>query len=252
MKSSSLIALVILCAHLLLPSSAFAQIVVLDIAQRPTAAGIFEYDVTGFAAALVNVTPVSLTAPDGTRFTKGLSFEEVESRFFGEWTVGGSDNPETFTLSTFGLNDVFSEVPTFVSPTGSGNSATVTGSSFLLDWECPSGRTDFSGFNISTSTFGPLSVELVSEPFDSTSVNAIVSPTPFLTPGPTDFVFTVGNSSSIEDFISLGEDSDLLFQTDFTTFSQEFSVTVVPVPEPGTGVIFSAAILLLVGLRRRT
>lgn len=245
MKYSKSNSLAVVCGPLLLLSTIFAQFgsgqeVFLDIQQQPNAAGILEYEVSVVAVLFDTTTFFDVTAPDGTVFDSStavgsLDFQQLESRFFGEWTVG---TDESFTLNPFGINDVFSEVPEIISP-----ASTVSGSSFLLEWEYPSGPISSTKNTIIASPF-PSSIDRVS----STSFNVILdSPSGIISA--TDIVFSVGNGNDFNEFISVEASSSLSFDTDFTTLSQEFTVRVVP--EPGTGGILPLAMLIFAGLRRR-
>jgi len=224
-----------------------AQIVSLDITQRPNAQGILEYEVSGFASTVSTFSSLSLNAPDGTlvgpsTVVEGLDFQQLENRFFGDWTVGANT---VFSLKLFELDDVFSEVPTFISS----DNIALSGSSFLLDWEYPSGLNDFSGTSLESTSIGPLAIDDI-EFVDSTSANVLLgAPLGGLPSTPTDFLFTAGNSSDLDDFISLGGESNLFVDADFTTLSQEFAVSVVP--EPATTSILPVAMIILACLRRR-
>ena len=237
-------------------SAQLGQLVGFEISQQPDANGVLQYEVSITGSFSFGSGFVDVVAPDGTSFgvsnlsVSGLDFQQVEDRFFGDWNlvsdVFGISAP-AFTLDPFGLDDVFSEVPTFVSPLASGPDATVTGTSFLLDWDYPSGFDDFSGGPFSSSSSGS-SPEF--QIVDSTS--RIVSLTTEFGPlTTTDFLFTVGNSTRFDDFISPAEGSDLLVSASFVTLAQDFSVTVVPVPEPGAGVIFSAVMTAVFVRRKR-
>lgn len=230
-------------------SAQFGQQIGLEISQQPDADGVLQYEVSIIGPFSSGSGFVDVVAPDGTAFgvssrsVGGLDFQQVEDRFVGDWNLVSNTfgiAAAAFTLDPFGLDDVFSEVPTFVSPLASGPNATVSGTSFLLDWEYPSGFDGFSGGPFGfTGTGSSVETEVV----DRTS--RIVSLIPRFGPlTTTDILFTVGNSTRFDDFISLGEVSGLNVSARFVTLAQDFSVTVVPVPEPGTGVIFCAAMML--------
>ena len=216
----------------------------------------------------------TLTAPgetvfDDNRSVGGLSFQQVSSLFFGEWSISQFDygtgvvGTQTFTFSPFTLGDVFSEIPTITSPAISGQQSVlvatpdasgVFGADFSLDWEYSSGAIPTSR-TISTSTSGDGDSDITD--FVTGANSALVSTV--LDPGATsvDFSYTVGSFENIDGFVSAVVADDpatseiLTVGAQFRTLSQASTVTV-SVPEPNAAFISFAGMAVIGSRRRKT
>ncbi|QEG21872.1 hypothetical protein [Mariniblastus fucicola] len=202
----------------------------------------------------------SVESPDGTEFTlfnrglDGLDFQTLGNRFFGDWTVfeatSSGDAVHSFTLSSFDLDDVFNEIPTFTGPVASGESGNI-GTEFNLTWEyasgaTPSGQTVRAGGSGGRATFGqfgtntvPVSVEL-----DEGVSSATIT---FRAGG---FEFVDGIVSDVE--LVSGNGSDLTANASFSTLAEPIQLTITAVPEPGSALIACLGLLVCApGYRRR-
>ena len=234
-------------------SAAIAQDVNLGFEQVSTGGGNLEYgvDVRTFFGGPIS----SVEAPDGTSFGSfspgvgGLSFQELSDRFLGDWTVSIS-SPAGQTISNFSvlfsLDDVFSETPTIVSPLLSGQQGTV-GTEFDLIWEFPPGTTPPNGRAFSRVGGTGADIDSV---FDDSGAN-LVSISTELDPGvfSTTFDVSAGSFQSINDFVSVGPNSDIAVGASFTNLSQAVTLTVVP--EPNALFALFATMTMVACSRRR-
>lgn len=230
------------------------------ISQLADGEGELDYEIRigGPSRYVVPVESVALTAPDGTlvgwQVERGRSystvsaesFDELETRFFGEWSVaetlvGGEQVHYEFTLNTFELVEVFSEVPTILSPTPG---ATVP-LEFTVTWAYEDGTIPMlSTIGRTDLLQGVRSFNTVST--SPTSWNVEVEPT-----GEFDLIdvtLSAGNSMRMENGVSFVPPIDRIndefyFGTFFRTLSSPVAF-VVAVPEPPSG-LFMASFLVL-------
>ena len=243
-------------ASLFLATACYGQPpdVELTLEQQPGAMGEKQYQISAVTFRLG--LDRSLVSPSGARFgSEGvrsigeLAFEDLGSELFGLWTIEdegffSDDDTEihNFSIEPFELNDVFSETPIVVSPTD----GDVVTTGFVFDWEYEAGvveprnrivRTSRgAGIDDSSVTFG-----------DGTEVTFDVT----LEPGSTSGSLGI-RAGSFEDLSRLvspvtttvvNPRSSFTAELTFQNLSNPVGVTVIAIPEPGSGallVVFGA------------
>jgi hypothetical protein len=231
-------------------SRASAVNVSLALTQNAEPGGSVSYGIRNMTPSIFTL----LLAPDGTqlRFTpvEGLTFSELNTRYFGGWTVRefpmGPAGPSTdygFTFSPFSLDDLFHETPVVTTPM---NGADVP-ASFEVRWLYPSGATPASRLieriNVINgavqTTFAPTGFSLRLDVDRNLQGNVPI-------------VLRVGTTSSLIAYISAvtpAGSNPHLIQASFRNLSLQTTVQVVP--EPTTTILIGALAMLITQQRTR-